>query len=121
METMENANELSDRVETEQETLNLNSVELAKRAIGWLEEMNDMRSKSGNTNGRLSGKMKKKIQLLKKAVHTLTGRTEACGDSAYLKIRNTKLSVQLRTAKEVFCLKAFTELKHSQKIFKSCR
>lgn len=74
----------------------LASSDLAKQAFAWLEELDEMRAKSGNIQGKVSGTIKKKIAHVREVVATLMGRADACGDTAFLKMRNAELSVQLR-------------------------
>lgn len=79
----------------------LASSDFAGMAISWLEELDEMRVKSGNLQGQISGQMKKRIASVREAVNTLTGRADACGNAAFLKMRNAELTVQLNASKQL--------------------
>lgn len=68
-------------------------------ALEWLEEIEDIRSKTSNMQGRLSGHLKKNVLKLKEIVQSLVGKAEAAGDPLFLKMRNSELSQQLSEAR----------------------
>lgn len=93
----------------------LPSSNVAGQAFDWLKELDSLRVKSGNLKGDINGQMKRYIRLVREAVATLTDRVDANGDTAFLKMRNAELTVELNVAKqESSRLKA--ELTYSQKM-----
>lgn len=65
----------------------------------WLAEIEDIRLKSNNIQGKLSGHIKRNVLKLKEIVHSLVGKAEAAGDPLFLRMRNSELSQQLSEAK----------------------
>lgn len=59
--------------------------------------------------------METKIASVKEAVATLTGRANVSGDTAFFKMRNAELTVQLSAAKQQ-ASRFQAELKQSQKL-----
>lgn len=88
---------------------------LGDRVLIWLREVDDMRGKSCNIQGKLSGHMKKKIRYAGLAVEDLRIRMgNPTEDAAWIRMRNSELSLELReTQRETERLK--NELKISRK------
>lgn len=86
-------------------------------AIEWLMKVQEIRSKSSNMQGKLSGHLKRNVQKLKEIVRFLVGKAEAVGDTLYLRMRNSELSQQLTEVKTM-CEKNKKELKEANKRIK---
>jgi len=74
--------------------------EIATTANNWLTDMEIVRTKSNQLNGRLSGVLKDRIRCMRTLVKTLVEKVKASGDVSYLRRRNDELSGQLREAKK---------------------
>lgn len=68
-------------------------------ALDWLTEVEEIRKKTTNMQGRLSGQMKRNVLKLKEVVLSLVGKAEAAGDPLFLKMRNSELTQQLAETK----------------------
>lgn len=75
------------------------SVDIAGAALEWLNDLDVMRAKSGNIQGRISGHMKIRIFKIKEAIETLSARAEARGDLGYLRKANETLTLDSRDFK----------------------
>lgn len=87
-------------VEVSRDLEMVETTEVAKQAFDFLEEIDDLRAKSKNLHGRVSGNIKAHIGRIKEAVATLVGRVGVSGDTSFLKMRNAELTVQLNAAKQ---------------------
>lgn len=81
----------------EMEIEDMSSVDIGGTALEWLSQLDNMRAKSGNLQGRISGQMKVRIDRLKRVVNMLVGR-EARGDPGHFTKRNESLTSELRLA-----------------------
>lgn len=75
----------------------LSSVEIGEAATDWLTQVDELRVKSGNIQGGISGQMKARIAKAKMAIQTLVERTIQCGNNTPLRKRNA-LSLELYSA-----------------------
>lgn len=64
-----------------------------------LDSVENMRAKSRNLQGGISGKMKKGIERAKEVIKTLIHKSEATGDPLFLKLKNKDLSAQIEKYK----------------------
>lgn len=64
----------------------------------WASTIEDIRVKSKNIQGRLSGDMKKCVANIIEGAALLVVRTEATGDPQFLRMRNSELMARLREA-----------------------
>lgn len=71
------------------ETLGCKVMELAK-------EIEIMRQKSNNLQGKISGRMKKNLRVIQEGIMVLVGKALASGDPAILKMQNKELIVRTR-------------------------
>lgn len=79
----------------------MSSSVLGGAILEWANTIDEIRVKSKNFQGRLSGEMKKCVTKIKEGAAFLVARSEATGDSHFLRMRNTELATQLReTEKE---------------------
>jgi len=69
-------------------------------AHGWLADMELIRTKSKNLNGRLSGYWRDRIVCLRTVIKSLVDRVKDSGDLSYLRRRNDELAAQLRESKK---------------------
>jgi len=78
---------------------------IAGLAIEWLDDMELVRTKSKNLNGRLSGCLKDRIVCMRSMIKILVDRIKDSGDITYLRRRNDELAAQLRESKreELVC------------------
>lgn len=67
--------------------------------IDLLAEIESIRLRSGRLQGKLSGRMKDCVKLLRAIVGTFVDRLEFRGDPAYTKIENIELKAKVRAAK----------------------
>jgi len=74
--------------------------ELATLMYGWLKDMETVRTKSTNLNGRLSGHLKDRIACSRSVIRALIERVKDSGDITFLRRRNDDLAAQLREAKK---------------------
>lgn len=74
----------------------LSAAALGVQVAQWADELEDMRSRSKNLQGRISGLMKIKISRIKEAIITLVTKAEATGDPTFLRMRNAELSTRLK-------------------------
>ncbi|XP_011859427.1 PREDICTED: uncharacterized protein LOC105556923 [Vollenhovia emeryi] len=77
----------------------LSSAEIAGKARGWLDEVDELRAKSSHLKGKISGIMKNRFIRLKEVVTVFSERAEDSGDVPFLRQRNIELTGQLRVAK----------------------
>lgn len=75
----------------------LNAATLGTKAMEWVDEVEDMRGKSKNIQGRVSGLMKVKLNRIKEAILSLVLKAEASGDLSFLKMRNVELTTKIKT------------------------
>lgn len=76
----------------------MSSVDIGGTALEWLSQLDSMRIKSGNLQGRISGQMKLRIDKLKRIINMLVGRAEAKGDLGHYVKKNESLTSELRLA-----------------------
>lgn len=69
---------------------------LGDRLINWLKEIDEMRGKSRNLQGGISGAMKRNIRLSILAVQDIVTRSDQQGDSSYLRSMNAEITAELR-------------------------
>ncbi|RLU15159.1 hypothetical protein DMN91_012153 [Ooceraea biroi] len=62
------------------------SEEIAPLVISWLADINEIRAKSGNMNCMLSGRMKRRIEILKDMINIFTSKLKETGDLSYLRL-----------------------------------
>lgn len=96
--------DLDDNEEFADETIKRRFAAADTRALGdkvmiWLREIDEMRGKCRNIQGKLSGHMKKKIRYSGMAVEDLLLRIKSpTEDAAWIRMRNSELTVELREA-----------------------
>lgn len=84
----------------------LSAASLGVKINDWADELEEMRGKSKNLQGKVSGLMKVKIMRIKEAVISLVMKAEATGDPDFLRMRNRELVTELNAAeKEINSLK----------------
>jgi len=66
----------------------------------WLKDMELIRSKFKNINGRLSGYLKDRIVCIRSIIKILVDRIKDSGDVSYLRRRNDELSAQIRESRK---------------------
>lgn len=72
---------------------------LGDRALMWLKELDDMRGKCRNIQGKISGHMKKKIRYAGMAVEDLVIRvSNPTEDVTWMRMHNSELTLKLREA-----------------------
>lgn len=76
----------------------MTSVDAAGVALEWLSQLDTLRVKSGNLQGRISGQMKLRIDRVREVVNLLVSRAEAKGDPQHLLSKNEVLVKDLRLA-----------------------
>lgn len=64
-----------------------------------LERVENMRARSKNLQGGISGKMRRDLERAKEVINTLIFKSEAFGEPAYLKIKNRELSAEIEKLK----------------------
>lgn len=62
----------------------------------WADSIEDIRAKSRNIQGRLSGELKRHVARIKEGAALLVVRLDATGDPQFLRMRNTELVARLR-------------------------
>jgi len=77
-----------------------NADDISGVACGWLADMELIRTKSKNLNGRLSGYWRDRIGCLRMVIKSLVDRVKDSGDLLYLRRRNDELAAQLRESKK---------------------
>jgi len=78
---------------------------MVSQALLWLEDMEQIRVKSSNLQGALSGKLHWLITVLKSIVSILSGRAEEEGASSHLQSKNIELKLRVRAqSKEITLL-----------------
>jgi len=83
------------------EELNSKDVDdLTGIAGGWLMDMELIRTKSKNLNGRLSGCLRDRIECMRSIIKCLAVRVKDMGDVTYLRRKNDELMVQIRESKK---------------------
>lgn len=70
-----------------------------------LDNIEQMRAKCKNIQGKISGKMRKGIERTKEVIKTLIYKSEACGDPTFFKIKNKELTSQMEKFKKNDILK----------------
>lgn len=78
----------------------LSAANLGVRINEWVDDIEEMRSKSKNLQGKVSGLMKIKFTRIKEAVISLVMKAEATGDPIFLRMRNKELDVKLKTVEK---------------------
>lgn len=80
--------------------------EVATRARLWLDDIEEIRSRSSNLQGAFNRKLKDRIAVLVSCIDILSRRSEEAGSLDYLHVRNSDLESQVRSqAREVSRLK----------------
>lgn len=74
----------------------LSAASLGIKINEWADEIEEMRGKSKNLQGKVSGLMKIKINRIKEAVISLVMKAEAVGDPTFLRMRNKELDIKLK-------------------------
>lgn len=74
----------------------MSSSVLGGAILEWANRVEEIRMKSRNFQGKLSGEMKKCVIKIKEGTALLVARSEATGDPHFLRMRNTELATQLR-------------------------
>lgn len=74
----------------------LSSSVLSGAILEWINRIDEIRVKSKNFQGRLSGEMKRCVNQIKEGTILLAARSEATGDPQFLRMRNSELVTQLR-------------------------
>ncbi|XP_070162483.1 putative autophagy-related protein 11 [Polyergus mexicanus] len=64
-----------------------------------LERIENMRARSKNLQGGISGRMRRDLERAKEVINTLIFKSEASGDPAYLKIKNIELTAEIEKLK----------------------
>lgn len=72
---------------------------VARIALKWLDEIDEMRVKSGHLQGGISGDIKWRLHKVKTGINILAQRAEDTGDTEYLRRRNAELEAQVRAVK----------------------
>lgn len=65
-----------------------------------LQEVEDLRYKSKNLQGPISGRMRTLIDRMKKSVSMITSRYETTADVAYLRMRNREIMLKLKSTED---------------------
>lgn len=76
------------------------AAKLRVSAVEWLEDIDKIRSGSGNIQGGLSGHMRRRLNVLKEIVRIFMEKATEIGDPTYLRRRNQELSGDLRIAQQ---------------------
>lgn len=76
------------------------AVELGGVATQWLTEIDSLRKKSTNLQGRVSGQMRVRLRRTRDVIQVLTTRAEARGDLQHLRAKNVSLSESLYSEKK---------------------
>lgn len=76
----------------------MSSSVLGGAVMEWASRIEEIRAKSKNFQGRLSGEIKRCIIKIKEGTSLLVTRSEATGDSHFARLRNSELIAQLREA-----------------------
>lgn len=76
----------------------MTSAVLGGAILEWINRIDEIRVKSKNFQGKLSGEMKKCAAKIKEGTALLVTRSEATGDPHFLRMRNSELATQLRGA-----------------------
>lgn len=76
----------------------MSSSVLGGAIMEWASKIDEIRIKSKNLNGKLSGDIKKCVTKIKEGTTLLIIRSEATGDPHFLRMRNSELATQLREA-----------------------
>lgn len=84
----------------EQALEDLSSSVLGGAIMEWANKIDEIRVKSKNLQGKLSGEIKRCVTKIKEGTTLLVIRSEATGDPHFLRLRNAELASQLREAKE---------------------
>jgi len=84
----------------EEDFLTKDADEVATTANDWLNDMETVRTKSRQLNGRLSGILKDRICCMRTLIRSLVEKVKTSGDVSYLRRRNDELAGQLREAKK---------------------
>lgn len=71
---------------------------VARIASEWIDEVDEMRIKSGHLQGGISGDIKWRLNKIKKSVGILAQRVEDTGDVEFLRRKNAELEAQIRAA-----------------------
>lgn len=78
----------------------LHSSALGAQAIEWTHGVEEIRHKSPNIQGKLSGIMKQKLKKIEEAITIMIERIGDSGDTQYLKMHTKELALQLRTMED---------------------
>lgn len=76
----------------------MTSIDAGGVALEWLSQLDTLRVKSGNLQGRVSGQMKIRIDRVREVINLLVSRAEARGDPQHLLSKNEALVKDLRLA-----------------------
>lgn len=74
----------------------LSASTLGAKINEWVDEIEEIRCKSKNLQGKLNGMMKIKLNKIKEAVVSLIMKAEASGDPAFLRMRNKELNIKVK-------------------------
>lgn len=70
--------------------------ELGETILECTRELECLRSKCGNLQGNISGRMKRNIIRIQEGISTLVSRIAVTGDSTYLRIRNNEMKGRIK-------------------------
>lgn len=82
-----------------QELSIMGAVDVGALGLESLERVDNMRTKSKNLQGGVSGRMKKELEKAKGVMNTLIYKSEAIGDPTFLKLKNKELTTQIQGLK----------------------
>lgn len=78
---------------------NMTAPKIGSVAIEWLNDIELIRKKCGNIQGRLSGHIKDRVAGIKEIIKNLIRKAECKGDPSILRTRNVKLTADLKALK----------------------
>lgn len=78
------------------ENYNMMAPTIGSLAIEWLNDIEMIRKKCGNIQGKLSGQIKDRISGIKEIIKNLIRKAECKGDSSVLRARNIELTTELK-------------------------
>lgn len=68
--------------------------------VEWLNDIEEIRRRSSNIQGKLSGQLKIRVVKVKEAVMALVTKAEAVGDPVFLRMRNNEVSLKLKESEK---------------------
>lgn len=85
------------------ETINMDHLPAAvvgRHADGWIQEVEELRIRCKNIQGRVSGGIKQRLVRIRQAVTVLVIKAESSGDPNFLRTRNRELEGKIRKLEE---------------------